>query len=178
MSAPDDGALPLEAMAWDGDSGGPAFIEVGGTLKIAGVNSFGFCCEYDNTDYYTRLGGISYDWIQGILNDAPISPTCSNWPSYGLDVDPRYADEVFEEFDQNEDGSLSIKECSKMYRANGDIFKEINLKKIKNMCKDADDDGDGKLSQSEYEVFIGIAEDDEEEDDGEGPNDSECGQLF
>ena len=63
MTSPDEGALPLEAMAWDGDSGGPAFIEVDSELQIAGVNSFGFCCQYDNTDYYTRLGGVSYQWI-------------------------------------------------------------------------------------------------------------------
>ena len=110
-------------MAWDGDSGGPAFIEVGGELQIAGVNSFGFCCQYDNMDYYTRLGGVSYDWIRGILDGSPINPTCSDYPGYGLDVDERYAEDVFDEFDANGDDELSVNECKNMFRANGDIFK-------------------------------------------------------
>ena len=123
MTSQADGGLPLEAMAWDGDSGGPAFIEVGGELQIAGVNSFGFCCQYDNTDYYTRLGGVSYDWIKGILDGSPSDPTCSDYPGYGLDVDARYAEDVFDEFDANEDDELSVNECKNMFRANGDIFK-------------------------------------------------------
>jgi len=63
MRAPGDGALDLEAMGWDGDSGGPAFIEVGGELHVAGVNSYGDCCSYGNFDFYTRLGGVAYEWI-------------------------------------------------------------------------------------------------------------------
>ena len=58
--------MPLEAIAWDGDSGGPALIEVDsetGELQIAGVNSNGDCCTYGDEDEYTRLGGIAYDWI-------------------------------------------------------------------------------------------------------------------
>jgi len=60
-----NGGLPLEAIAWSGDSGGPAFIadEETGELQIAGVNSNGDCCKYGNEDEYTRLGGISYKWI-------------------------------------------------------------------------------------------------------------------
>merc|ERR1712228_488297 len=31
--------LEYEAIAWSGDSGGPALIDVNGTMKLAGVNS-------------------------------------------------------------------------------------------------------------------------------------------
>jgi secreted trypsin-like serine protease len=43
-------ALPLEAIAWSGDSGGPAFIKDKGTTYIAGVNSSGDCCRYGVED--------------------------------------------------------------------------------------------------------------------------------
>ena len=44
MDKQKDGGLELEAIAYSGDSGGPAFIEVDGKLQIAGVNSAGDCC--------------------------------------------------------------------------------------------------------------------------------------
>lgn len=54
-----------EAMAWSGDSGGPAFTVVNGVYKISGVNSAGDCCAYGNEDAYTRLGStFAYQWIQ------------------------------------------------------------------------------------------------------------------
>ena len=84
------GGLELEAIAYDGDSGGPAFIEVNGALQIAGINSFGDCdppekCPYGSKDYYIRLGGdVAYNWIQSNMVDngtiGVANSDCSDWP--------------------------------------------------------------------------------------------------
>ncbi len=39
-----------EAIAWSGDSGGPAMIVRDGIKYIAGTNSGGDCCEFGNVD--------------------------------------------------------------------------------------------------------------------------------
>ena len=57
-----DGGLPLEGIAWSGDSGGPAFISKNGVDYIAGVNSAGDCCKYGSRDAYSRLS-IKKNWI-------------------------------------------------------------------------------------------------------------------
>ena len=67
-----DGGLPLEAIAWSGDSGGPAFIERSGDYYIAGINSSGDCCSYGDQDEYTRLGGFAYNWIQANIENSDL----------------------------------------------------------------------------------------------------------
>ena len=60
MDSPDSGkALELEAIGYDGDSGGPAFITVDGRLQIAGVNSHGDCdpplkCPYGKRGWVAK----------------------------------------------------------------------------------------------------------------------------
>lgn len=78
-------ALDLEAMDWAGDSGGPAFIEVDGTDKIAGVNSNGSCCYYGDEDEFTRLGStFAYAWIEANIADSGVGNgvsigDCTDW---------------------------------------------------------------------------------------------------
>ena len=70
----------LEAMSWSGDSGGPMLIEVDGKYKIAGVNSNGDCCNYDNVDNYARLGDTAREWIMSTIEgEAPTPLDCSGY---------------------------------------------------------------------------------------------------
>jgi len=55
-------ALPLEAVAWSGDSGGPALLND----QIIGVNSGGDCCDYGVMDEYSRLSS-KLPWIQASI---------------------------------------------------------------------------------------------------------------
>lgn len=60
-------ALDLEAMAWSGDSGGPALItDDDGTVFIAGTNSAGDCCDYGSVDGYKRTGD-HFEWIKSVI---------------------------------------------------------------------------------------------------------------
>ena len=64
------GGLDLEAIGWSGDSGGPALIERGGKLYVAGVNSGGDCCSYGSVDEFCRLSSkISQDFIHKSMID-------------------------------------------------------------------------------------------------------------
>lgn len=173
MRAPGDGALPLEAMAWDGDSGGPAFIEVDGDLHIAGVNSYGDCCSYGDFDYYTRLGGAAYEWIQEVLDgNHDFQPNCSAYGNYGLDINPDLAAEIFGEY-ANANDELTMKNCIKLYRDNADDMKKN--KEIKQYCKKFDADKDNMIDFAEFEKLI---VNDDSGDGPDGPDDSECGQFF
>lgn len=73
-----EGALPLEAIAFDGDDGGPAFIDVGGELQIAGVGSNGGCCNFGDYGEYTRLGDIAYNWIEANIANSIVGDGFSN----------------------------------------------------------------------------------------------------
>ncbi len=46
----DEEGIEGESIAWSGDSGGPAMIDVDGEWFIAGTNSGGDCCEFGNVD--------------------------------------------------------------------------------------------------------------------------------
>lgn len=66
------------------------FIDVDGELQIDGVNSFGDCCNYGDRDYYVRLGGVAYDWIQRNLANPQTGyndriENCHEWPKTGDD---------------------------------------------------------------------------------------------
>jgi len=52
FDSPEEGGLDLEALSWEGDSGGPVFV--GG--KVAGLNSAGDCCDYGDEDKYAFTG--------------------------------------------------------------------------------------------------------------------------
>ncbi len=66
-----------EAGLCPGDSGGPLFVDDGGTLKVAGVNSHlyfgsnGFCAPFDGAVYVNGfadvVGGLS-DWVSQVIN--------------------------------------------------------------------------------------------------------------
>ena len=55
----DQNGLPLEAMGHSGDSGSGAFIDIDGTLLIAGVKSNGEGATWGSENEYTRVGGIA-----------------------------------------------------------------------------------------------------------------------
>ena len=87
------GGLDLEAIGWSGDSGGPALIERGGKLFVAGVNSGGDCCSYGSVDEFCRLSSkISQDFIQNSMIDN----------SYDLRDDYTCEAEEEEEYDDDE----------------------------------------------------------------------------
>jgi len=73
-----------EAIAWSGDSGGPAFLED----KLVGVNSGGTCCRFGSTDQFARVGSpLAQAWIMKALesddqSDLP-STNCEAWKSSG-----------------------------------------------------------------------------------------------
>jgi len=77
--------VELEAIAWNGDGGGPALVDVCGTLQIAGVKSFGECCHYGSEDEYARLGSTyAYAWIMANMANSEIGggfdvSDCSDW---------------------------------------------------------------------------------------------------
>ena len=102
-----EGALPLEALAFDGDDGGPAFIDVGGDLQIAGVASNGGCCNFGDTGEYTRLGGAAYDWIEANIANSIVGSGYSNSNEecealiYGEESEEDYPEEYFDEIDPN-----------------------------------------------------------------------------
>merc|ERR1712183_103378 len=78
-----DKNLPLEGLAWSGDSGGPAFITVDGVRYVAGVNSAGDCCNYGSQDGYSRLS-TKYNWIEDTISkDAPASFDCKTLEDSG-----------------------------------------------------------------------------------------------
>jgi len=89
INSPNNGSLNLEAIAWSGDSGGPAMIEDSGKLYIVGVNSAGDCCQYGHTDEYARVSSdIAYNWITASIargSAEPISNSiCNNaWKHSG-----------------------------------------------------------------------------------------------
>ena len=62
FDGPDQG-LALEAMGHNGDSGSAAFIDVDGTLLIAGVKSNGEDAFYGSKHAYTRVGDLNAPWI-------------------------------------------------------------------------------------------------------------------
>lgn len=69
FDAPGDGALDLEAIAWSRDSGRPAFMTIGSSEVLVGVNSGGYCCSYSNKDQYVHVGSrLSSEWIDGSIN--------------------------------------------------------------------------------------------------------------
>jgi len=64
-----DKATDLEGAGGPGDSGGPAFIEIGGRTYVAGVSSFtddsnvnGIVGDYGDKEAYTRVSRFA-DWI-------------------------------------------------------------------------------------------------------------------
>ena len=68
----DPNVLPLEAMAAQGDSGGPVFIESDGAFLIAGIHSFlwnmngGNLATYGDVVVSTRVAAYD-EWIMGVI---------------------------------------------------------------------------------------------------------------
>jgi len=88
MDRDSEGALPLEGMAQDGDSGGPAFITVSGTRYLAGVNSGTFennPCDWGSVDQYNRLSEQA-EFIRSVTSrDGTIAPW-KEWVAGGGDL--------------------------------------------------------------------------------------------
>ena len=79
LTDPDDaGVLSDEAIAWSGDSGGPAFLNG----QLAGINSGGACCAYGSVDQYVRVSStLSREWIDATITAgaAQSIADCSAW---------------------------------------------------------------------------------------------------
>jgi len=65
-------ALPLEGISGPGDSGSPAFIKVGESLKVAGISSHQMTDgqpegTYGVTERYTRVSS-AVEWIESTIN--------------------------------------------------------------------------------------------------------------
>ena len=74
----------LEAMGHSGDSGSGAFIDIDGTLLIAGVKSNGEGARWGSENEYTRVGGeLVHPWIDANLKslEAEVPNTnCALYP--------------------------------------------------------------------------------------------------
>lgn len=73
-----------EAIAQDGDSGSPLFLNANGTMKVAGVNSGtneGNSCNYRSKDQYCRLSEHSA-WISTAMNTALLDEERGLWYNY------------------------------------------------------------------------------------------------
>lgn len=80
LTAPGSGALSNEAIAWSGDSGGPAFLDG----ELAGINSGGDCCAYGSVDQFVRVSGtLSSEWISATIaaGAAQSIADCAPWAS-------------------------------------------------------------------------------------------------
>ena len=72
----DDNGDPMEAHLSSGDSGGPVFIDDGGTWKLAGVN-YGVdgpsqTAAFGSNFYASRIsGGDNYVWINTVITAVP-----------------------------------------------------------------------------------------------------------
>jgi hypothetical protein len=75
----DEGVTELEGVGASGDSGGPVFLEIDGTVYLAGLNSFGDApdgsgiAQYGAWDYQTRVSRYA-DWIDEIVGENPSDP--------------------------------------------------------------------------------------------------------
>ena len=81
---PED-AHALEALGHQGDSGSGAFIDVDGTLYVAGVESHGDSAFYGAVLKYVRVGGLNQPWIEANLDspDTKVSvENCSAFPGF------------------------------------------------------------------------------------------------
>ena len=79
--------LALEAMGAEGDSGSAAFIDVNGTLIIAGVNSNEKEAIYGTKHQYTRVGDLNAPWIKANLASPNVRVSVENcfWIDLGSD---------------------------------------------------------------------------------------------
>merc|ERR1712157_100402 len=130
------------------------------------------------SDHYVRLGGISLDWINANLANAEAGyddtiDNCSAWPRE-TDADEIAGDdidEVFDEYDRNENDKLSRKELLRLWRNEVDDGK--SKRQIFKFAKRFDDNRDGSLSRDEFREMA-----EWEPTPREEPDDSECGQGF
>jgi len=101
-----DEAHPLEAMGHNGDSGSGAYIDVNGTLYVAGVKSNGQDAFFGSKHEYTRVGDLNEPWITANLKspDARVAvEECSAFPGYG---ESPYGD------DYGDYGDICADECN------------------------------------------------------------------
>ncbi len=71
--------LNLEYLIAPGDSGGGLFIDIAGSIYLAGVHSFGSSWDGDTNFDYGDLAGSTrvssfLTWIDDIINPAPVTP--------------------------------------------------------------------------------------------------------
>ena len=60
---------PYQGAVDVGDSGGPAFIQIGGKWFLAGINESGTGEKYGDTSHFVRVTGCK-DWILSVFPDA------------------------------------------------------------------------------------------------------------
>merc|ERR1712050_719479 len=104
-------------MAQDGDSGGPAIIERGGTKYVAGANS-GTAennpCTYGSVDMYCRLSDHA-NWIKKVLDGNTEDASVEILKTFTNDDDEK-------DDDKKDDEDLSIS-----YSKKGDDKKDEDL---------------------------------------------------
>ena len=78
-----DKATPVESNTAPGDSGGPAFLTVNGTLYVAGITNGGQLdtAAYGDQSYDTRVDAIAA-WIDSVSNNAGIYSTPDVYSRY------------------------------------------------------------------------------------------------
>ena len=80
MDRPEDGGLHLESMAWEGDYGSGALVEIPelGTYIIGVANGASKSDTYEatwgSTQKYTSVSGTHYDWIRKNLDSCTKIP--------------------------------------------------------------------------------------------------------
>ena len=79
----------LEAMGHSGDSGSGAFIDIDGTLLIAGVKSNIEGAYWGSRNEYTRVGGeLVQPWIEANLKSLGAEVLNTNCADYPPDLPP------------------------------------------------------------------------------------------
>ena len=98
-------ALALEAMGHYGDSGSGAYVDIDGTLYIAGVKSNGEDAFYGSQHEYTRIGGPAFSWVDANKNSLKKNvpaDDCAQWPNDADLVDNDNNDQEEDNEDQDD----------------------------------------------------------------------------
>lgn len=154
-----------ESATAPGDSGGPAFINVGGKLVVAGVTSGGSGDAHSigAESFDTRVDTLA-GWIDAQVGDTPpVDPPTDPDPPVDPPVDPGgpidnsaidLARQELADYDLDGNGSLSVQELTQEFLDLGDRYSEA-LRYAESLIRDFDTSGDGELDFHELVVSWG-----------------------